>query len=241
MKADAQQQKAAGSLESFIAENSDRSDPNSRFEKISARMLRIDVSGNVWLNLGTAIAYYGDLKFRRLPTLKTKNLKKLALREIIPFVGAEGKGRLYCAHQGWRLRTVRLSGETLNVAGNELLAFEDSLDFEIFMVGIGVSVTSGGIFGVRLSGEGSLAIAVHGDPLVLPVSSDEPLFTDPHATIAWTEGLTPTLKTDLTWHTWFAHGGGESFQMQFGGDGYVVVQPSQDPAKLSWKKLKKLL
>jgi uncharacterized protein (AIM24 family) len=36
-------------------------------------------------------------------------------------------------------------------------------------------------------------------------------------------------------------GGGEAFQMHFAGSGEVVVQPSEDPAKFSYKKLKKLI
>lgn len=236
-----QKRKANNSLENFIRENSEQGEPESRFELVSQRVLRIDVDGRVWLNLGAAIAFYGNLKFNRLPTLKAKKLTKMALREIAPLVFAEGKGRLYCAHIGWHIRTIRLSGETLNISTTELLAFEDSLDFEMSMIGSGVSLTSGGVVAAKLSGEGWFAIAVHGDPLVLPVTPDEPLNTDPHATVAWTEGLKPELRADLTWRSLIKHGGGEPFQIYFAGSGHVVVQPSEDPMKFTGKKLKSLL
>jgi uncharacterized protein (AIM24 family) len=85
-----------------------------------------------------------------------------------------------------------------------------------------------------------MSLAVHGDPLVLPVTRESPLSTDPHATIAWTDGVTPTIKTDVTWRTLVARGGGEAFQIHFAGDGFVVIQPSEDPRRFSGKWLKKL-
>ena len=229
------------SLEKFIRENRDSGNRDAPFGKVSGRILQIDVDGRIWLRPGAAIAYYGDLKFKRLPTLKTKKIKQAAMRELAPLVSAEGTGQLFCAHHGWHLQLIRLAGETVIVSAEELLAFEDTIDFEMFVVGEGISMSIGGKFAAKLSGEGLLAVAIHGEPLVLPVTPDKPLSTDPHSTLAWSENLTPTLKTDLTWRSLLKHGGGETFQMLFEGEGYVVVQPNDDPAKFSGKKLKKLL
>jgi len=203
--------------------------------------LRINVDGRVWLKLGSEIAHYGNVKLKRLPPLKAKGISEKLLRTMTPLASAEGKGVVYCATKGWRVRIIKLAGETVNVAGNELLAFEDSLEFDMFMVGTGFSVTSGGIFGVKLSGTGSLAIAVHGDPMVLPVTPGNDLKTDPHATVAWTDGLVPTLATDLSWRSLIGKGGGEAFRMHFSGSGEVVIQPSEDSAKVTPKMLKKLI
>jgi len=235
----AQANPADYSLENFIRENGGVGSWKSPFDKVSERVLRIAVDGSIWLKPTAAIAYYGELKFQRLPTLKAKSLKTAALRELTPLARAEGKGELYCAYHGWHIRLVRLAGETVNISSEELLAFENSLDFEMFVVGEGISMTVGGKFATRLSGEGCLAIAVHGEPLVLPVTPAKPLSTDPQATVAWTETLKPTLKTDLTWRNLVGHGGGESFQMFFEGSGNVVIQPSEDPAKLTGKRVKK--
>ena len=214
---------------------------DSNFVKSADRIVRINVDGRAWLKLGSQIAHYGDIHFNRLPALKAKGIDEKFLSMMTPLVSAAGKGVVYCATKGWRVRIIKLAGETVNVAGNELLAFEDSLDFDMFMVSTGISVTSGGIFGVKLSGTGSLAIAVHGDLMVLPVSPGNDLNTDPHATVAWTEGLVPTLATDLSWKTLIGKGGGEAFQMHFTGSGEVVIQPSEDSAKFTPKMLKKLL
>jgi uncharacterized protein (AIM24 family) len=203
--------------------------------------VRINVDGRALIKLGARIAHYGDIKFNRLPPLKAKGISEKLLRMVTPLVSVEGKGVVYCARQGWRVCIVTLSGGSVNVAADELLAFEDSLEFDMFMVGVGVSVTSGGIFGVKLSGTGSLAIAVHGDPMVLPVTPENDLRTDPHATVAWTSGLIPTLSTDLSWRSLIRKGGGEAFEMHFAGTGEVVVQASEDAAKFTYKKLKALI
>jgi uncharacterized protein (AIM24 family) len=86
---------------------------------------------------------------------------------------------------------------------------------------------------VKLSGCGALALAAHGDPLTLEVTPDAPVSTDPHATLAWSGNLEPSLKTDLSWRSVFRHGGQEPVQLLFAGTGFVVVQPFEDPSRFT--------
>ena len=218
-------------LERFLDETGDNRGAAGRFENASARMLRIDLDGGVWLKPGAAIAYRGAITFKRLATIDARSTTDAALREAAPLTRAVGKGRLYCAHQGLHARVIRLTGESIVVAWQDLLAFEESLAFETELVGHGIGVAAGGLIVVRLSGNGSLAIAAHGQPLTLRVAPDEPVSTDPHATLAWSAGLTPTLKTDLNWRSAVGHGGREPVQMLFEGTGFVVVQPYEDPSR----------
>jgi uncharacterized protein (AIM24 family) len=225
-------QPAPGSLDRLLNESQEKGTPGSCFEQESARMLRIEMDGGVWLKPGAAVAYRGDISFERLPTLDAHSLTEAGLRELAPLVRATGRGRLYCGHRGWHVRAVRLTGETIVVAWEELLAFEESLSFETMLVSHGVGIAAGGLVAVRLSGFGALAIALHGSPLTLPVSPDNPVITDPHATLAWSGDLEPSLKTDLSWRSVFRHGGQEPVQMVFRGTGYVMVQPFEDPGRL---------
>jgi uncharacterized protein (AIM24 family) len=101
------------------------------------------------------------------------------------------------------------------------------------LVAHGLSIAAGGLVAVKLSGHGALAIAAHGELLTLPVASGNPVSTDPHATLAWSGNLTPSLKTDLSWRSVFRHGGQEPFQMYFEGTGFVVVQPYKDPSRIA--------
>ena len=198
-------------------------------------MLRIEVDGGVWLKPGAAIAYRGDLSFARLPTLDARSLKKAVMRELAPIVRATGQGRLYCAQHGAHVRIIRLAGETLNVVWQDLIAVEDTLRFEPRIVAHGLGIAAGGLVTMRISGAGAVAIASHGEPLTLPVTPDDPLSTDPHATVAWSGSLVPVLKTDLSWRSVLGHGGQEPVQMFFAGHGFVVVQPFEDPSRVSFE------
>ena len=209
---------------------------NETFVQESDRMLRIDVDGGVWLKPGAAIAYRGNICFERLPTLAAHSLAEAALREIAPIVRAVGRGRVFCGHHGAHVQIIRLSGETINVVSQDLVAFEETLHFEPHVVAHGVGVAAGGLITMRLSGQGSVAIASHGEPLALEVMLGDPVSTDPHATIAWWVGLSPALKTDLSWRSLFRHGGHEPVQMFFEGTGRVMVQPFEDPRRISFER-----
>jgi len=73
-----------------------------------------------------------------------------------------------------------------------------------------------------------VAFTSHGDPLTLSVTDARPVSTDPHATIAWSGNLTPEFKVDVSVKSFFGRGSGESFQMRFQGDGFVVIQPHEE-------------
>ncbi len=219
-------------LERFVRDTCEKAMAGERFRNESARTLRIDVDGGVWLKPGAAIAYRGCIQFERLATLSGHSPRQALLREVAPLVRAIGKGRLYCAHHGAHACVVRLTGETILVSSEDLLAFEESLAFETSLVGDGVGVAAGGLAVVRLSGHGALALASHGAPLTLRVEPGEPVCTDPHATLAWSDTLTPVLKMDMSWRSVFAHGGHEPVQMRFEGSGFVMVQPYERPSRI---------
>ena len=79
-----------------------------------------------------------------------------------------------------------------------------------------------------ICGTGMIAISTHYEPLTLMVRPGQPVRTDPNATVAWSGGLSPEFKTDVSLKTFFGRGSGESFQMEFQGDGFVVIQPFEE-------------
>jgi uncharacterized protein (AIM24 family) len=198
----------------------------------SERVLRIEVDGGVWIKPGAAIAYRGDLSFERLRTTAARSIDQIAVREMSPLVRAAGSGRLYCAHRGAHVHVLELHGETVVVSAQDLLAFESSLAVDMSLLGDGLGIAAGGLIVAALTGEGALAVATHGEALRLDVTPANPLNTDPHATVAWSGGLTPTLKTDLSWRSLIGHGGQQPVQMRFEGTGFVIVQPYRDSSRL---------
>ena len=141
---------------------------------------------------------------------------------------AEGNGNLYLADSGKKVTIINLQNETIVVNGNDLLAFQDSVKWDIKMMRKITGMMAGGLFNIRLEGTGMIAITTHYDPLTLKVTSNEPVITDPNATVAWSGNLTPEFRTDISLKTFFGRGSGESIQMEFKGDGFVVVQPFEE-------------
>jgi uncharacterized protein (AIM24 family) len=219
------------SIADFIARTGERDQPGDVFELESNRMLEIHVNGRVWTKLGASVAYRGGLKFSREGMLEgglMKAFMRAATGEMTPLAKVEGTGRLYVADMGKEITVLRLNGESINVSGNDLLAFEDTISYEITMLRRVAGMMAGGLFSARLSGTGMVAITTHGHPLTLRVTPGDPVSTDPNATVAWSSNLSPELKTDISLKTFIGRGGGETFQMLFNGDGFVVVQPYEE-------------
>lgn len=73
-----------------------------------------------------------------------------------------------------------------------------------------------------------MAITSHYEPLTLLVRPGIPVMTDPHATVAWSGHLQPDFRTGVSLKTFFGRGSGESFQMEFSGEGFVIVQSVEE-------------
>lgn len=114
------------------------------------------------------------------------------------------------------------------VNGNDVLAIEENIKNEIKMLKSVAGMLSGGLFQVKLSGTGYIAITTHGEPILLRVTPSQPVYTDPNATVAWSENLFPKIKTNLTFGSFIGRGSGESFQLEFSGEGWVLVQPYEE-------------
>jgi uncharacterized protein (AIM24 family) len=218
-------------LESFFQKTADRDLNQGLFELESERMLDINLNGSVWIKMGAMVAYTGEVTFEREGIFERgigNLLKKAVSGEGARLTRATGQGSVFCADAGKKISILNLSNESIFVNGNDLLAFEMSLNYEIKMMRKVAAMMAGGLFNVRLQGSGMVAITTHYDPMTLPVTPQSPVVTDPNATVMWTGNLQPEFKTDFQFKTFFGRGSGESIQMKFTGQGYVVVQPYEE-------------
>ncbi len=194
-------------------------------------MLEVNLDGRVWIKRGSMVAYLGDVKFTREGVLEHglgKMVKKAVTGEGVSLTKAEGAGKVYLADGGKKISILNLKGESIYVNGNDLLAFEESITWDIKMMKKVAGMMAGGFFNVRLEGTGMVAITTHYDPLTLMVTPDRPVFTDPNATVAWSGNLQPDIKTDISLKTLVGRSSGESIQMAFKGQGFVVIQPYEE-------------
>jgi len=219
------------SLQEFVDESRQRDRGQGFFELESSRMLEVNLDGRVWTKLGAMVAYVGQMKFTREGLLEHgvgRFLKKAVTGEGTRLTKVEGQGRLYLADSGKKVQLLNLQGDSIVVNGNDLLAFEPTIEWDITVMKKLSAIVAGGLFNVRLTGEGMVAITTHYDPLTLMVTPQQPVRTDPNATVAWSGNLAPNFRTDVSLKTFFGRGSGESFQMEFQGEGFVVIQPFEE-------------
>ncbi|WP_186576005.1 AIM24 family protein [Aquibacillus kalidii] len=219
------------SIEQFIKETKQDEQENDFFELETPRILEINLKGKVWAKAGSMISYNGSIKFEREKVLEHgvgRMFKKALTGEGSSLMKAEGTGRLYLADQGKKITILHLEDEEITVSGNDLLAFETDIDWDINFMKKVAGMVSGGLFNVTLRGTGMVAITSHYEPLTLLVHPGTPVITDPNATVAWSGHLEPEFRTDISFRTFLGRGSGESIQMEFKGNGFVIVQPFEE-------------
>ncbi len=220
------------SIEEFVKSTEQKDKGEGFFELETQRMLEVNLSGRVWAKAGAMITYNGQIKFEREGILEHglgKMFKKALTGEGASLMKAEGNGKLYLADAGKKISILHLqNGESISVNGNDLLAFEDGIKWDIKMMKRITGMMAGGLFNVTCQGPGMVAITSHYEPLTIRVSPGKPVITDPNATVAWSGQLQPDFQTDISLKSFFGRGSGESVQMRFEGDGFVVVQPYEE-------------
>lgn len=223
---------AIKSVQEFLAASVQKDVSGDVFELESSHLLEVKLNGRVWAKAGSMVAYQGGVKFVRQGMMEQglgNLLKKAISGEGMQLMKMEGQGRVYVADAGKKITLLRLAGDTIFVNGNDVLAYEDGIQSDITMMKRMAGMMSGGLFNMRLSGRGIVAITSHYEPLTLPVSAKTgPVFTDPNATVAWSGSLTPEVVADITFSTLLGRGSGESIQLKFQGEGWVVVQPYEE-------------
>lgn len=219
-------------IDQFVAATAQKDEARGAFELENPYTLEVNLNGRVWCKAGAMIGYVGGVKFTRQGLMEQglgNLLKKLVSSEGSDLMKMEGQGRVYLADAGKRVQILELAaGEQIFVNGNDLLALADGMKYEIKMMRRVAGMASGGLFNIRVSGPGLIAITTHYNPITLRVVPGEPVFTDPNATVAWAGTLTPEIHTDVNLRTLLGRGSGETFQLRFSGSGWVVLQPYEE-------------
>lgn len=215
----------------FVNRTMEKSGTGEVFEIENNYILNINLNGKAWSKKGAMISYSGDVKFRREGTFEhglDKFVKKAVTGESSTLMKMKGQGKVYLADQGKEIVVLNLQNERIYVNGNDLLAFDDQIDWDITMMSSGVGMSAGGLFHVKLEGTGMVAVTTHFTPITLVVTPDQPIYTDPNATVAWSGGLNPSVKADIDFKTLLGKDSGETFQLKFQGQGFVIVQPFEE-------------
>jgi uncharacterized protein (AIM24 family) len=176
--------------------------------------------------LGSMVAYQGDVTFEHAGSGGLgRMLKKAVSGEGTQPMKVSGSGEVFLADQAQDVHLLYLENDLITVNGRNLLAFDSGIDWDIKRVE-GAGMIGGGLFNMGLHGTGWVAILSDGPPVLLDVGA-APTFADAQAAITWSSGVHTGLKTDFKMKNLIGRASGETLQMAFSGQGWLLVQPSE--------------
>jgi len=217
--------------ELFSADNLEKesSQPGMRLQ--NSKMLKVELNGEIMARRGAMVGYQGQVQFQALGAGGVgKWLKSKVTGEGVPIMKMTGKGDVFLANEAQDIYLIDLEGnDALSINGANVLAFDSTLQYDIKMVqGMGM-LSSAGLFNCVFTGTGRIAITTHGTPVVVQV--DQPTYADPQAAVCWSATLQTGFHRaeSLGLGTLIGRTSGEMFTMSFAGQGFVVIQPSEQP------------
>lgn len=206
-----------------------------QFALQNSKLLKVSLAhGPVFAKLGSMVAYQGEASFKNKGSGGMgKMLKKAATGEGTRMMEVQGSGEVFLADQAYEIQILYLADDSISVSGKNVLAYSASIESDVKRIGGGMAgAMAGGLYNAQLSGTGYVAISTDGPPVMLDVAS-APTFGDAQAVVMWSSGVQMQLKTDTGGMKSMIRGGtGETFQMGFSGQGFVLVQPSEGPPVL---------
>jgi len=198
------------------------------FQLATDRMLKVDLAGSggfFYAKQGSMVAYQGDVDFAYEGSGSvTKLFKKAFTGEGMSLMKVSGRGDVFLAQDADEVFVLYLENESVTVSGDNILAFESTLTWDINRVE-GASMMSGGLFNTTFTGTGALAVTAYGTPVVLNV--DEPTFVDMQSAVLWSTSLTSSVRKTARLGAVIGRGSGEAYQLGLTGQGFVVVQASE--------------
>jgi uncharacterized protein (AIM24 family) len=193
----------------------------------NAKSVKYAVNGECLARQGSMIAFRGNLQFEKKGQGVGNFIKRSVTGEGLALMAVRGQGEAWFAHEAANCFLVDFAaGDSLTVNGRNVLCFDASLTYDIKMVK-GAGMTGGGLFNCLFSGQGRLGLICEGNPIVIPVSSQAPVFVDTDAVVGWSAQLHTSLHRSQSIGSMIRGGSGEAVQLKLEGEGFVIVRPSE--------------
>jgi uncharacterized protein (AIM24 family) len=203
------------------------------FRLNGSRVLEIDLRGDAVRALtGSMVAYTGDVQFKNAGMGGgdgfMAGLKRRAVGESVSLMTCTGQGTVWFAKDAMEVLIVELTGDTLKVESEQLLALSDALRTDVAFAGLRGMSSGQGLATTTVTGHGTVALlSAGGPPVALEVSPQYPLVVDPDAFVASRGQLNQTFVTDVSWRNLIGESSGEAFSLRFDGSGVVYIQPEE--------------
>ena len=214
-------------MESTLAQFSENASTDA-FSLQNSKLLKVRLDAvTIQAKLGSMVAYQGDVKFEHAGSGgMSRMLKKAVTGEGAELMKVSGRGEVFLADMAQEIHLIRLEDDKVTVNGAHVLAFDAGIDWDIERVKDAGSAIAGGLTNMSLKGTGWVAIVTDGPPVRLDVGA-APTFADAQAAIVWSSGVSTSVKTDVNFKSLIGRSSGETIQVGFSGEGWVLIQPSE--------------
>jgi uncharacterized protein (AIM24 family) len=192
------------------------------------RMVRAAVDGEILAKQGSMVAYTGSIDFSFKGAGLGGFVRKAVTGEGQELMKVTGRGNVWFADNAAHISLFTLDADRLVVNGRSLLVLGQGMGYEIKKTSGGLgAMAAGGLFQTEVTGTGQVAVTCLGSPLVLP--TDEPVYVDANAAVAWTSPVRTEIVSTFKASALIGRGSGEAFQMKMQGAGGFVVQCGEAP------------
>ncbi|MFD7121191.1 TerD family protein [Streptomyces sp. NPDC059922] len=199
-----------------------------RWTPQNGQLMRVDLGEGgspVLARQGSMVMYQGKVDFGYKGAGFAGRIVGNATGQEMQLMRCTGKGQVFLAEEGAHLHPVELQGDGICVSAENVLAFDESLQYEVRRIE-GHGIPGGALFTMLFQGTGTVVVKTHGTPVVLPVTPTT--FADCNAVVAWSAASQVIISSQvrLRRNAYPGHSG-ETVNLQFRGapGNFIVVQP----------------
>ncbi|MFF3361667.1 TerD family protein [Streptomyces misionensis] len=192
------------------------------------KLMRVDLGAGgqpVLAKQGSMVLYQGKVDFGYKGAGFAGRIVGNATGQEMQLMRCTGQGQVFLADNATNLHPVELQGDAICVSAENVLAFDESLQYEVRRIE-GHGIPGGALFTMQFQGTGTIVVKTHGTPVVLPVTPTT--FADCNAVVAWSAASQVIVSSQVRIRRNAYPGDtGESVNLQFRGapGNFIVVQP----------------
>ncbi|MEV0486452.1 TerD family protein [Streptomyces sp. NPDC050508] len=199
-----------------------------RWTQQNKKLVRVDlgIGGQpVLARQGSMVLYQGKVDFGYKGAGFAGRIVGNATGQEMQLMRCTGQGQVFLAENSTHLHPVELQGDAICVSAENVLAFDESLQYEVRRIE-GHGIPGGALFTMQFQGTGTIVVKTHGSPVVLPVTPTT--FADCNAVVAWSAAAQVIVSSQVRMRRNAYPGDtGESVNLQFRAapGNFIVVQP----------------
>jgi uncharacterized protein (AIM24 family) len=196
-------------------------------------LLRVRLDGNTGPDClarkGSMVAYQGMIEFDGEYQSGRQRGSRRYTGEGLDLMRCSGQGTVYLANLAQQIHIMDVDQDGITVDGAYVLALDSGLHWDVIAVDSQFGLSGTGKYNLNIAGRGKVALMTSGKPLMMQVTPDKYVSCDADAVVAWSTGLRVQMQAQTSSSSvWRRRGNtGEGWELNFVGQGYVLVQPSE--------------